>query len=115
MPSSNQTSDQWWINDQTPDNPFGKSTDYEAYLDYLGDLDRSLTPAIAADPLRINVSELNDHPEFKASAIGALQMWASVTPLQFEIVDDAPFDPATDWMQVVSPELGEEDDGSAYS
>ena len=42
-------------------------------------------------------------------------MWASVTPLKFEIVDDAPFNRATDWMEVVSPELGEEDDGSAYS
>jgi Ca2+-binding RTX toxin-like protein len=115
MPSSNQTSNEWWVNDQTPDNPFGKSEDYEGYLDYLGALDRSLTPTIAAGPLRINISELNDHPEFKASAIGALTMWASVTPLEFEIVDDAPFDAATDWMEIVSPELGEEDDGSAYS
>jgi Ca2+-binding RTX toxin-like protein len=115
MPSSNQTNDQWWVNDQTPDNPFGKSADYEAYLDYLGALDRSLTPAIAAGTLRINVSELNDHPEYKAAAEGALLMWASVTPLKFEFVDDAVFDAATDWMQVVSPELGEADDGSAYS
>jgi Ca2+-binding RTX toxin-like protein len=107
--------DQWWINDQTPDNPFGKSEDYEDFLDYLGALPRSLTPAIASQPLVINVTELNDHPEYKAAAIGALQMWASVTPLQFTIVDDAPFDPATQWMQIVSPELGEEDDGSAYS
>lgn len=36
-------------------------------------------------------------------------------PLQFEIVEDAPFDDTTDWMEVVSPELGEGDDGSAYS
>jgi Ca2+-binding RTX toxin-like protein len=115
MPSSSQTNDQWWVNDQTPENPFGKSADYEAYLDYLGALDRSLTPEIAAGTLRINVSELTDHPEFQAAAVGALQMWASVTPLKFEIVDDAPFDPETDWMQVVSPELGEEDDGSAFS
>ena len=115
MPSLSQTSNQWWVNDQTPDNPFGKSADYEGYLDYLGALDRSLTPEIAAGPLRINVQELNDHPEFKASAVGALTMWASVTPLQFEIIDDAPFDPETDWMQVVSPELGEDDDGSAFS
>ena len=42
-------------------------------------------------------------------------MWSSVTPLKFEIVDDAPFNSTTDWMEVVSPELGEEDDGSAYS
>ena len=115
MPNPSQTSDQWWVNDQTPDNPYGKSEDYEAFLDYLGALGRSLTPAIAAGTLRINVYELNDHPDYKAAAIGALQMWASVTPLKFEIVDDAPFNPATDWMQVVSPELGEEDDGSAYS
>ena len=86
-----------------------------AFLDYLGALARSLTPAIAAGTLRINVYELNDHPEYKAAAIGALQMWSSVTPLKFEIVDDAPFNRATDWMEVVSPELGEEDDGSAYS
>jgi Ca2+-binding RTX toxin-like protein len=115
MPSSNQTSDQWWVNDQTPDNPYGKSEDYEAYLDYLGALDRSLTPEIAAGTLRINVQELNDHPEFKDAAIGALQTWAAVTPLKFEFVDDTPFDPETDWMQVVSPELGEDDDGSAFS
>jgi Ca2+-binding RTX toxin-like protein len=115
MPSSSQTNAQWWVNDQTPDNPFAKSADYEAYLDYLGALDRSLTPEIAAGPLRINVSELNDHPEFKAAAIGALQSWASVTALEFIIVDDAPFNAATDWMEVVSPELGEADDGSAFS
>nr|WP_284284148.1 M10 family metallopeptidase C-terminal domain-containing protein [Mesorhizobium amorphae] len=115
MPNPSQTSDQWWVNDQTPDNPYGKSEDYGSYLDYLGALPRSLTPAIAAGTLRINVSELNDHPDYKAAAIGALQMWASVIPLKFEIVDDAPFDKTTDWMQVVSPELGEEDDGSAYS
>ncbi len=115
MPNSSQTSNQWWVNDQTPDNPFGKSTDYEAYLDYLGALDRSLTPTIAQGTLRINVSELNNHPEFKASVIGAIEAWAAVTPLKFEIVDDAPYNEATDWMQIVSPELGEEDDGSAFS
>jgi Ca2+-binding RTX toxin-like protein len=115
MPHPSQTSDQWWVNDQTPDNPYGKSEDYDSFLDYLGALGRSLTPAIAAGTLRINVYELNDHPEYKAAAIGALQMWSSVTPLKIEIVDDAPFDSTTDWMEVVSPELGEEDDGSAYS
>ncbi|MET0745190.1 MAG: M10 family metallopeptidase C-terminal domain-containing protein [Microvirga sp.] len=115
MPNPGQTIDQWWVNDQTPDNPYGKSEDYGSFLDYLGALDRSLTPAIAAGTLRINVSELNDHPEYKAAAIGALEMWSSVTPLKFEIVDNAPFNAATDWMEVVSPELGELDDGSAYS
>lgn len=115
MPNSNDTGTQWWINDQTPDNLYGKSVDYEAFLDYLGDLYRDLTPEIAAGTLRINVQELNDHPEYKAAAIGALDMWSSVTALQFEIVDDAPFDAETDWIEVVSPEVGEEDDGSAYS
>jgi Ca2+-binding RTX toxin-like protein len=115
MPNPSQTSDQWWVNDQTPDNPFGKSEDYESFLNYLGALGRSLTPEIAAGTLRINVYELNDHPDYKAAAVGALQMWSSVTPLKFEIVDDAPFNRATDWIEVVSPELGEDDDGSAYS
>ncbi|AZB57893.1 hemolysin (plasmid) [Cereibacter sphaeroides] len=115
MPSARQVADTWWVNDQTPDNPYGKSEDYDAFLDYLGALNRSLTPAIAAEPLRINVTGLNDHPDYKAAAIGALQTWATVTPLQFEIVDDAPFDRATDWMEVVSPEIGEPSDGSAFS
>ncbi|MFV0383179.1 M10 family metallopeptidase C-terminal domain-containing protein [Paracoccus sp. (in: a-proteobacteria)] len=115
MPSSSQPVEQWWINDQTPENPFGKGDDYEAFLDYLGALPRSLTPEIAAEPLLINVTELNDHPAYKAAAVGALDMWSAVTPLQFEIVDDVPVDPDVHWMMVVSPELGEEDDGSAYS
>jgi Ca2+-binding RTX toxin-like protein len=115
MPNSTPESDQWWVNDQQPDNPYGKSEDYNAFLDYLGALDRSLTPEITTEPLRINVSELNDHPDYKAAAVGALQAWSTVTPLEFEIVDDAPFDSTTDWMEVVSPELGEPDDGSAYS
>lgn len=112
MPNQN---DQWWINDQTPDNPFGKSDDYEGYLRYLGALNRSLTPAIAAGTLRINVTELNDHPGYKAAAIGALESWATVTPLKFEIVDDAAYDRNKDWIRVVSPEIGEPSDGSAYS
>ena len=115
MPSQIQKNDQWWVNDQTPDNPYGKSEDYDAFLDYVGGLNRSLTPEIAAEPLVINVTDLNDHPDYKAAAIGALEMWASVTPLEFEIVDDAPFDPDTHWMQIVSPELGEPSDGSAFS
>lgn len=115
MPTTSQGDDQWWINDQTPDNPYGKSEDYDSFLEYLGALGRSLTPEKAAETLRINVHELNDHPEYKAAAIGALQMWSSVTPLKFEIVDDAPFNRTKDWIEVVSPELGEDDDGSAYS
>ena len=115
MPISTQADDQWWINDQTPENPFGKSEDYEAFVDYLGSLDRSLTPEIAAEPLRINLYDLNDHPDYKAAAVGALQVWSTVTPLEFQIVDDAAFNSDTDWMEVVSPELGEQDDGSAYS
>ena len=115
MPDQTQSTGDWWVNDQTPDNPYGKSDDYDAFLDYLGALGRSLTPAIAAEPLRVNVQELNDHPEYQAAAVGALQMWSSVTPLQFEIVDDTPWDRSTDWIQVVSPELGEGSDGSAFS
>lgn len=115
MPSTTQTSDQWWVNDQTPDNPFGKSEDYEAFLDYVGALRRDITPEIASEPIVINVQELNNHPDYKAAAIGALQMWSSVTPLEFEIVDDVPYDPEIHWMEVVSPELGEEDDGGAFS
>lgn len=38
MPFPTQMNDQWWVNDQTPDNPFGKSEDYEAFLDYVGAL-----------------------------------------------------------------------------
>ncbi|MBB4245278.1 hypothetical protein GGD54_006067 [Rhizobium tropici] len=110
-----QTSDDWWINDQTPDNPYGKSEDYESFIDHLGSLPSWLTPEIAAGTVRINLYELNNHPEYKAAAIGALEMWASVTPLKFEIIDDAPFDGTTDQIEVVSPELGEEDDGMAYS
>ena len=115
MPAPIQPSEEWWVNDQTPDNPFGKSEDYEAFLDYLGSLNRSLTPAIAQEPLVINVTELNDHPDYKAAAIGALDMWASVTPLEFVIVDDQPWDRSTQWMRVVSPEIGEPNDGSAFS
>ncbi|MBY5933537.1 M10 family metallopeptidase C-terminal domain-containing protein [Tateyamaria omphalii] len=113
--NSDSADEAWWINDQTPDNPFGKSDDYEAYLDYLGALPRSLTPDIAAEPLRINVSELSNHPDYQEAAVGALEMWAAVTPFEFEIVYDTPYDPDTDWMEVVSPEIGEQSDGSAFS
>ncbi len=115
MSTSSKSETPWWVNDQTPGNPYGKSTDYEAYLDYLGSLFTYVTRKVAADTMRINVSELNDHPDYKAAATGALEMWSEVTPLKFRIVDDAPFDKKTDWMEVVSPELGELDDGSAYS
>lgn len=110
-----RTTPDWVANDQTPDNPYGKSTDYEAYLAYVGALQTRLTPALAAGMIRINVFELNDHPDFKAAAIGALQQWASTSGLKFEIVDDRAYDKTTDYMQVVSPELGERNDGSAYS
>ncbi|MBB4483539.1 serralysin [Rhizobium etli] len=110
-----KTSDDWWINDQTPDNPYGKSEQYESFIDHLGSWPSWLTPEIAAGTVRINLYELNNHPGYKAAAIGALEMWASVTPLKFEIIDDAPFDGTTDQIEVVSPELGEEDDGVAYS
>ncbi|WP_299820447.1 M10 family metallopeptidase C-terminal domain-containing protein [uncultured Jannaschia sp.] len=115
MPDQGQNANAWWVNDQTPDNPYNKSEDYEAFLDYLGALNRDLTPEIAAEPLRINVTELNDHPDYQEAAIGALEMWAKVTPLEFEVVDDAPFSEETDWIEVVSPELGERSDGSAFS
>lgn len=105
-----------WMNiNQTPDNPYGKGDDYEAFLNYLGALQRPLTPAIASQPIRINVSELNNHPDFKEAAIAALRQWEAASPLRFEIIDDRPYDPATDYMQVVSPEIGEEGEGSAFS
>jgi Ca2+-binding RTX toxin-like protein len=99
-----------WRNiDQTPANPFGKDTDYEAFLDYLGALQRPLTPAMAQQPIKVNLEELNDHPDYKAAAIGALQQWSAVTPLKFEFVTSG------EYLKVVSPEVGEKDDGSAYS
>ncbi|MBM7069773.1 M10 family metallopeptidase C-terminal domain-containing protein [Actibacterium sp. 188UL27-1] len=113
--ADDNASEPWWVNDQTPDNPFGKSDDYEPYLDYLGALPRSLTPEIASEPLVINVQELNNHPDYKEAAIGSLEMWASVTPMEFEIVDDVPYDEDAHWMQIISPELGEQNDGSAFS
>lgn len=109
------TTPKWVTNDQTPDNPYDKSTDYESYLDYLGALERKLTPEMAAGVIKINVFELNDHPDYKAAAIGALQQWAATTGFRFEIIDDRAYDKSTDYMQVVSPELGEKNDGSAYS
>ena len=105
----------WVTNDQTPDNPYAKSTDYQAYLDYLGALPSKLTPDMAAGPIKINVFELNDHPDYKAAAIGALEQWSSTTGLTFTIIDDRAYDKHKDYMQVVSPELGERSDGSAYS
>lgn len=110
-----QATPDWVVNDQTPDNPYGKSTDYESYLDYLGDLQRKLTPEMAQGTIRINVSELNDHADFKAAAIGALHQWEATSGLKFDIIDDRPYDKKLDYMQVVSPELGEKNDGSAYS
>jgi hypothetical protein len=107
--------DHWQNIDQTPANPFGKDTNYETFLDYLGALQRPLTPTQAQGPIVVNVSDLNDHPDYKAAAIAALHQWSSVTPLQFIIVDDRPYNPATDYLRVVSPELGEANDGSAFS
>jgi hypothetical protein len=49
-----------------------------------------------AEALRINVHDLNDHPDYKAVVVGALALWSSVTPLRFEIVDNTPFDETTD-------------------
>ncbi|MGK9167550.1 M10 family metallopeptidase C-terminal domain-containing protein [Inquilinus limosus] len=105
----------WQNIDQTPDNPYGKDTNYETYLNYLGALSRPLTPEQAQSPIVVNVSELADHPDYMEAAIGALEMWSAVTPLQFEIVTDRPYDPDTDYLEVVSPELGEPSDGSAFS
>ena len=109
------TTPNWVVNDQTPDNPYGKSADYEAYLDYLGALQRKLTPEMAQGVIKINVFGLNDHPDYKAAAIGALEQWASTTGFTFKIIDHRAYDKQKDYMQVVSPELGERDDGSAYS
>ncbi|WP_186002606.1 M10 family metallopeptidase C-terminal domain-containing protein [Mycobacterium sp. KBS0706] len=105
----------WQNIDQTPDNPFNKDTNYETFLTYLGALNRPLTPAMAQSPIVVNLSELSDHPAYLEAATGALQMWSAVTPLQFTIVTDRPFNAATDYLEVVSPEVGEQDDGSAYS
>lgn len=104
-----QAGQDWQNIDQTPGNPFGKSTDYEAFLDYLGALQRPLTPAAAQLPIKVNLEELNNHPDYKAAAMGALQQWSSVTPLKFELVTSG------EYLEVVSPEVGEQDDGSAYS
>ena len=50
---------------------------------------RVCTVAIMGNPPNIiNVSDLNDHPGYKDAAVGALEMWSSVTPLEFEVVDD---------------------------
>ncbi len=105
----------WVTNNQTPNNPYDKSADYEGYLDYLGALTSKVTPDLAAGVIKINVFDLNDHPDFKAAAIGALEQWASTTGFTFQIIDDRAFDTKTDFMQVVSPELGEKNDGSAFS
>lgn len=101
--------DDWQNIDQTPENPFNKSTDYEAFLDYLGALNRPLTVEQAHQPISVNLEEMNDHPEYKQAAIGALQQWSAVTPLQFELVTDG------EYLTVVSPEIGEANDGSAFS
>ena len=42
-------------------------------------------------------------------------MWSSVTPLQFTIVDDRAYNANTDYLRVVSPEVGQPNDGSAFS
>ncbi|WP_343713516.1 M10 family metallopeptidase C-terminal domain-containing protein [Inquilinus sp.] len=105
----------WQNIDQTPDNPYNKDTNYETFLDYLGALQRPLTPEMAHDPIVVNLFGLNAHPDYKEAAIGALQMWSAVTPLQFTIVDDRAYNASTDYLRVVSPEVGQRDDGSAYS
>lgn len=115
MPTPAQDDAQWWVNDSTPENPYGKSEDYEGFLNYLGALRRSLTPELAQGELRINLTELNDHPDYKAAAIAALEAWEATTGLKFTVVDDAPYNEDTDYMEVVSPEIGEPSDGSAFS
>jgi Ca2+-binding RTX toxin-like protein len=111
----NQALNDWQNIDQTPDNPYNKDTDYEAFLTYLGALTRPLTPTQAQGPIVVNVSELANHPDYMQAAIGALQMWSTVTPLEFTIVTDRPYNRNTDYLQVVSPEVGEANDGSAFS
>lgn len=61
MPSSSQTTDQWWVNDHTSKNPCIESNDATC-LDYPGALDDSLTANIAAEWFVIKVAKLNDHP-----------------------------------------------------
>jgi hypothetical protein len=41
--TSTQNTEEWWINDQTPDSSYKKSEDCDAFLDHLGTLNRSLT------------------------------------------------------------------------
>ena len=85
MPAPLPPSQDWWVNDQTPDNPFGKSEDYEAFLDYLGALPRSLSPAIAAEPLVINVVE--DDGKGGRTLIERITVTQG-KPLHIEVFDD---------------------------
>lgn len=102
-------SDDWRDLDQTPINIFEKSTDYEAFMGRLTALNRPLTPEMAHEPITVNLEELNNHPDYREAAEGALQTWSWVTPLTFEFVTE------DEYLTVVSPEVGEPSDGSAFS
>src|SRR5688572_8575491 len=66
--------------DQKPENLFDKSTDYEAFMTRLTSLrsGRSITNASAARTIRIDLEELNDHPDYKEAARQALLQWSAV-------------------------------------
>lgn len=112
MLSQTPTFEEWWIDDQTPDNPFGRSGGYGTYPN---SLIRCLTPALAAEPLGISVEDPGDHPDSAAAAVDALKMLSSVTRMKAEIVDDTPWENETGRIQVVGPVPGEARDGSSFS
>lgn len=103
------TAADWQNLDQTPLNLFAKSEDYEAFMTRLSSLGRPLTAAAAHQPIKVNLEEMNNHLDYKIAAEGALQTWSWVTPLKFEFVDSGQY------LTVVSPEVGENDDRTAYS
>lgn len=115
MPSPNQTSDQFWSDDQTQDSPFDRRKDCEGCLDYIGALEHRLTPELLSKPIGFDVPELKNHPGYQASAVGALEIWPPVTSFEFEAVDDATYGENRGWMPIVCSEVGEESDSSAFS
>lgn len=105
--------------DQTPDNPYSKLADYEAFMTKLGSnnnriaqfLKRDLDPDTVEVQARIkvNLEALNFDPQFREGARRALEQWSAVTPLQFELVT------LGEDINVVSPKVGEPNDGGFWS